>query len=353
MLSDQELMQVQAAVEAMTGAVTITVYRTGMDDPFEGKLANIAAQISGVSMNRIKFEESAEPILPGKPSLTLSGVQPGNIHYLAAPEGPEFKPFLNALIWLGRVGEPTDSALGKNLDSLTDRSQIMILIADTCTYCPHVVESVLVMAVHQPLITALVVDAIQFGDLAERFKVKSVPTTIINDNRTVVGQVGINQLVDHLLNSQGPESLTADLDSMIQSGRAEDAAALLCESNKPRAILPLYVSKEFSNRIGALVTLEEALSINPRILDSALDDLIDLLSHEDVGLRGDTAELLGKIGNSAAIPALKKTLDDPDPDVREAASEALEALGEEGVEAGRGETFVQRSFPSGSPSKNS
>jgi alkyl hydroperoxide reductase subunit AhpF len=329
-LSDQELMQVQAAAEAMTGPVTITVYRTGVDDPFEKTLANIAAQISGVSMNRIKLEESAEPTLPGKPSLTLAGELSGNIHYVAAPEGHEFKPFLNALIWLGRAAEPPIAALRDNLDSLTDRSQIMILIADTCTYCPHVVESVLAMAVHQPLITATIVDAIQFGDLAERFKVKSVPTTIINDNRTVVGQVGINQLVDHLLNSQGPESLIADLDSMIQSGRAEDAAAVLCENNKPRAILPLYVSKEFSRRIGALVAIEEALAINPRILDPVLDDLIDLLSHEDVGLRGDTAELLGKTGNRAAIPALKKTLDDPDPDVREAAAEALEALGEEG-----------------------
>gem|GEM_PF-375752 len=349
MLSDQELIHVQAAVEAMTGPVTITVCRAGMDDPFEAKLANIAAQISGVSMNRIKLEESAEPILPGKPSLTLSGVQPGNIHYLAAPEGHEFKPFLNALTWLGRAGEPPIAALRESLDSLTDRSEIMILIADTCTYCPHVVESVLAMAFHQPLITALVVDAIQFGALAERFKVKSVPTTIINDGRTVVGQVSIDQLVGHLLNSQGPESLTVDLDSMIQSGRAEDAAALLCASKKPRAILPLYISKEFSKRIGALVALEEALAINPGILDPALDDLIDLLSHEDVGLRGDTAELLGKIGNRAAIPALKKTLDDPDPDVREAAAEALEALEEKNREG----TFLQKSSLPNPPSKNS
>ena len=349
MLSDQELIQVQAAAEAMIGPVTITVYRTGVDDPFEKTLANVAAQISGVSMNRIKLEESEEPILPGKPSLTLAGASPGNIHYLAAPEGHEFKPFLNALIWLGRAGEPPIATLREDLDSLTDRSQVMILIADTCTYCPHVVESVLALAVHQPLITATVVDAIQFGDLAERFKVKSVPTTIINDNRTVVGQVGINQLVDQLLDSQGPESLTADLDSMIQSGRAEAAAVLLCGSNKPRAILPLYVSKEFSKRIGALVTIEEALAIDPRILDPMLDDLIDLLSHEDVGLRGDTAELLGKIGNPAAIPALKKTLEDPDPDVREAAAEALEAMEEKNREG----TFLQKSSLPNPPSKNS
>ena len=327
MFSERELVEVQAAAEVMTGPVTISVYRTGCNDAFETNLANIAAQVAGVSMNRIKLEESTEAILPGKPSLTLAGGLPGNIHYVAAPEGHEFEPFLNAMKWLGHPGDAPDPDLQK-LNSLTGPNQIMVLMADACTYCPHVVQSVLAMAVHQPLITAVIVDAIQFGDLAERFKVKSVPTTIINDNRTVLGQVSLNQLVDHVLNLQGPESLTADLDSMIQSGRAEDAAALLCSRNEPYAILPLYISKEFSKRIGALVTLEEALAIDPRILDPVLNELIDLLSHEDVGLRGDTAELLGKIGNPAAIPALKKSLDDPDPDVREAAAEALEALGE-------------------------
>ncbi len=329
MFSEQELIQVQAAAEAMAGPVTIRVYRTGSNDSFETNLVNIAAQVAGVSMNRITLEESTEPILAGKPSLTLAGGLPGNIHYVAAPEGHEFEPFLNAMKWLGFPGDPPDPDLQKRLNSLTAPNQIMVLMADACTYCPHVVQSVLAMAVHQPLITAVIVDAIQFGDLAERFKVKSVPTTIINDNRTVLGQVSLNQLVDHVLNLQEPESLTADLDSMIQGGRAEDAAALLCSRKEPHAILPLYISKEFSKRIGALVTLEEALAINPRILDPVLNELIDLLSQEDVGLRGDTAGLLGKIGNPAAIPALKRALDDPDPDVREAATEALESLREE------------------------
>ncbi len=330
MLSEQELMQIQAGAEVMTGPVSIRVYRTGTNDAFETNLANIAAQMAGVSMNRIELEESTEPVLAGKPSLTLAGGLPGNIHYLAAPEGHEFKPFLNAMKWLGHAGEAPDSDLQKKLNSLTARCKIMVLMADACTYCPYVVEAVLAMAFYQPLITAIIVDAIQFGDLAERFKVKSVPTTIINDNRTVVGQVSLSQLLDHVLNLQGSESLTADLDSMIQSGRAEDAAALLCSRKEPQAILPLYISKEFAKRIGALVTLEEALAINPRILDPVLNELLELLSDEDVGLRGDTAELLGKIGNSAAIPALEKALEDPDPDVREAATEALESLRHEG-----------------------
>ena len=54
-----------------------------------------------------------------------------------------------------------------------------------------------------------------------------------------------------------------------------------------------------------------------------VDDLIPVLSHEDAGLRGDTAGILGQIGSIKAAPALRKALQDPDADVREAVEEAL------------------------------
>ena len=113
---------------------------------------------------------------------------------------------------------------------------------------------------------------------------------------------------------------------MIQAGRAEDAGDLLCREGKPEAIVPIYVSPEFSLRMGALVAMEEALEKDPRSLDPIVDELTELLSHQDAPLRGDTAELLGKIGNRQALPALRKAADDPDPDVRDAVEEALEAL---------------------------
>ncbi len=75
--------------------------------------------------------------------------------------------------------------------------------------------------------------------------------------------------------------------------------------------------------MGALVAIEEALGVNPRIMDPIVSDLIALLSQDGIALRGDTAELLGKIGNPAAEPALRNATEDADPDVREAAEEAL------------------------------
>ncbi len=320
-------MQVQEAVNVMSTPVSLVLYRTGDGSAFEANLANIAAQVSGVSMGQVRMDESLEPVLPGKASLTLSAGQQRNVHYFSAPEEHEFEPFCNALRWLGTADKPLTSDLRDKLNRLTEPVDLVVLVASACNICPDVVQAALAVAVVQPLITLTIIDALQFPDVTDRFKVKSVPTIIINATMTVVGRVDADGLVNALLSVQETESLTDDIASMINAGRAEDAAALLCSRRQPRAILPLYTSNEFATRLGALVTIDEALARDPRILDPVLDDLSRLLFHDDVGLRGDTADLLGRIGNPAAIPSLQEALNDPDPDVREAVEEALQLLG--------------------------
>jgi len=320
-------MAVQEVVDAMSGAVTIIAHKPGAGDEFEANLINIARQISGVSMNRVEMvDETGLPIFTDKPSLTLATGQTRNIHYLAAPQGSELGPFLDAVAWLGRSKEIPGSEALKSLSDLSKPADVLVLIAATCPHCPQVVRAAIILAIIQPLITVSVVDAVHFSDLAERYKVKSTPTIIINGGMTIVGQMGLEQLAARLLTAVGDASLTSVLDSMIKSGRAEAAAELICREKQPKAIMPIYMSKEFSTRMGALVTMEEALQINPRVLDDIVEDLTPLLFQEEIGLRGDTAELLGKIGNPVCMPALRKAAEDPDPDVREAAQEALKIV---------------------------
>jgi len=327
-LTDQDLVAVQAAAERLTNSVTILVGSVDPRNSFDANLVNIARQISGVSMNRILIEEAADSVFPGKPSLTLTDGQTANIHYLAAPEGRELPPFLEALSWLGGAEAPLNPETAQALNTLVTPVHILVLMAEACPHCPDTIRAALGLAICRPLFRVSVLDALQFPDMAEKYRVNSTPTVIINDGLTLVGRIGREELAGKLMNAVGSaESLTLVLDSMIKSGRAEDAAELMCRKGQPEPILPIYLSKEFSVRMGALVTMEEALERDPRILDAIVADLIELLFQEEVALRGDTAELLGKIGNPTAISALKTVAaGDRDSDVREAAEEALELL---------------------------
>ena len=61
---------------------------------------------------------------------------------------------------------------------------------------------------------------------------------------------------------------------------------------------------------------------------AAQDDGVRLRREQDAVLRGDTADLLGRIGHRAACDSLRALLDDPNPHVAEIAGEALEEIDE-------------------------
>ena len=94
--------------------------------------------------------------------------------------------------------------------------------------------------------------------------------------------------------------------------------------------LQTWSGSALSLRIGLLTAAEEALEDHQTLLDDIVPDLIGLLSAEDASLRGDTADLLGRIGHRAALGALRKLTDDPHPDVAEIATEVYEEIAESG-----------------------
>jgi HEAT repeat protein len=74
------------------------------------------------------------------------------------------------------------------------------------------------------------------------------------------------------------------------------------------------------------MAVEEALEADRAALDGLVSGLLPILPSEDAALRGDTADLLGRIAHWTARDPLRALLDDPNPDVAEIASEALEEI---------------------------
>ncbi len=326
MLSDTELMRVQEVSSNFTKPVKLVLFGTGGQSSIERQIFDVARQLSGVSMNRILMEEAAEPVIPGKPSMTITDGEDRRIHYLASPQGAEFAPFLDAMAWIGAQSASQDEPKSRPLDEFGFPVNLIVLIASSCPHCPHTVRSALALATRNNLVSVSIVDALEFQDLAEKYKCRSTPTTIINEGLTIVGNIGVDELAAKVIESASQTSITAIVESMVKTGRAEDAAELVCLKHRPGALVDVFKQKEFSTRIGALVAMEHALEINPQIFDEVIMNLCDFLFLDDVGLKGDTAELLGKIGNKDAIPYLQRALDDQDEDVQEAVQEALENL---------------------------
>jgi len=329
LLSDTQLKRVQEMTVELTVPVKMVIHGQDSGSYFENNLTNISRQINGVSLNQIQLEQTDEVPGPFMPYLALVKDNKECVFYHATPEGSQFEPFLDLVGWLGRSGK---CVWGSPRDPETTtgvyESELVLFIASGCPHCPAMVRACWMILRGHPDMRLRIVDALYFTEWAARYRVKSTPTVVVDEGLTLVGNLSFEELNSKIQSARSPGFATQVLESMTNAGRAEEAGRWMCKHRAAKAILPLYRSPVFSQRMGALVVLEEALEHDPRILDDIVDDLIILLSEEDDGLRGDTAELLGNVGDSRAINALERLLRDPNDDVRDAAQEALQKLRE-------------------------
>ncbi len=306
---------------------------------FQDRMLEVAHQIQEITDGAVGMEErSATGSLdggagtpssgsirpPALPALTLRVGDRDAIHYLAVPEGPEEAPFLEALTAL--AGAADLGELPDQLARLEEPVEILVFVAPGCPNCPHGVRAANALAAASPLVTVSVVDGFLFEELASRYQVKSVPTTVIDRGLTLIGVKTREELADRLLELQGPEAEKAIFTSLVESGRFPDAASHLLEGRGIETFADLWSRSALESRISLTLIAEEALEEDPAALNDLVLLLLPSLQVEDPSRQGDTADLLATIGHPAAREALEALLDDPNPDVAEAAADALEEL---------------------------
>jgi glutaredoxin-like protein len=64
---------------------------------------------------------------------------------------------------------------------ITEPVHLQVFITPTCPYCPQAVRLAHKLAMESALITADMVEAIEFPHLANKYQVQGVPRTVIND----------------------------------------------------------------------------------------------------------------------------------------------------------------------------
>jgi HEAT repeat protein len=156
-----------------------------------------------------------------------------------------------------------------------------------------------------------------------------VPTLVIDEKEQLVGNIGEDLLVDKLTN-QLPSSFHPDrFKKIVKQGDAEKLAGMMvADADVYKGALALLVDPDWSVRMGMMVVLEEVAERSPDLVQRVYPYLVDLLDHGDANQRGDVAYLLGNIGNVNVLGPLNMLLNDKNPEVAEAASEAVRQIQE-------------------------
>ena len=306
----------------LKNVVGCTLYQT-QESEFGRKLESFVEELQNLYPAKIRTAKGAgDSGLPVKPCFSIENSWGAKIIYAALPKGHQHAPFVKALEWI--AGDAP--AAGPEPSQTLSPVELQVLISDQCPHCPKVVEAVIGLAGRYPSISPSIIDVGQYPDFSEKYGIKAVPATIVDQRLVLVGNVSTDRLAE-LVESRGTSKFEMEVVlSLIEAKKIAEAAECLVHEAGREVILALVQEPEFSKRLSALVVLEKALDDNPETIRAMADSFAAILSNPDARIRGDVADLLGKIGDPQVIEKLEPLTADPDPDVAEIAAEAIEEL---------------------------
>lgn len=168
------------------------------------------------------------------PGILLRGSDGARLKFYGLPGGMEFPGFVESIVDLSRgeslLSPESQRALRKVKKDITVR----VFVTPTCPYCPQMARAAYHLALANPRIHPEVIQAGEFPDLAQRYGVKAVPLTIIDDRVAIPGAVPERGLVEQVVKAAqgavsgpGQESGPTSLAQTAQTGSEGGSGLIL------------------------------------------------------------------------------------------------------------------------------
>ncbi|MFN8596642.1 MAG: thioredoxin family protein [Anaerolineae bacterium] len=215
LLNDKVQQQVREALAAMTAPVKVVIFTQGEGGALECEMCTetrqivdeVAAQSDKISVEVRDFVGDAELAqrygIDKIPAMAIlrDGDQPIDygIRLYGVPSGYEFSTLIEDLLMVSRGEHGLSAATVKELERLLEPVRIQVYVTPTCPYCPRAVVLAHRLAMASPLITADMVESMEFPQLANKYQVYGVPRTVINDVVHIEGAVPETHLVENLM----------------------------------------------------------------------------------------------------------------------------------------------------------
>jgi len=321
MLTSQELETAKSTLEALQNPVVLKVNLT--KDALSKKFRKFIETLAAVSIKLQPIYTTYSADDP--PTIEIKS----NLRYMALPSGREMAPFLQSLISRSNgetsLAERTLSTMAKLITSM----KVEVMVSPTCPHCPTVVGLVNQLAMTSTYLEVTIIDITFFGQFARKYNIRTVPTLVIDGQEQLVGNISEDLLMDKFTN-QSPATFHPDsFKTIVKEGDADKLAGMMvADGDVYEGALELLADPDWSVRMGMMVVLQEVAMLSPGLVQSVYPYVVDLLEHGDANQRGDMAYLLGIIGNGSILEPLKMLLNDANPEVAEAAFEAVQQIQE-------------------------
>ncbi len=214
-LFDERLVN-HVTVQLYTQPIIVTAEERDCEacEPTRDLLAEVVALSDKLTLDvrTVSPQQRASEIgLREIPAILLKGSNRGELRFIGIPSGYEFGTLIEDLVEVSTGHHHLNPQTLKVLDSLTDPVHIQVFVTPSCPYCPQAAHLAHVMAAYSSLVTADVVEANDFPEMADRYRVYGVPKTVVNETQEFEG-------------AQPEEALVALIEAATQNGRLSDSS---------------------------------------------------------------------------------------------------------------------------------
>lgn len=133
------------------------------------------------------------------PATIILGERDYGIRLYGIPSGYEFTSILQDILMVSKRNSGLSAGSKEKLAAIKEPVHLQVFVTPTCPYCPQAVITAHQIAFESDSVTADMVEATEFPQLAQRYHVMGVPKTVINDTSSFDGSVPEEHFIDHVL----------------------------------------------------------------------------------------------------------------------------------------------------------
>ena len=190
--SDRKILQEKFA--ELAKPVKLVVFTQEMECQYCKETRQLAEEVAELSdmislevYDFVKHQEIAEQYNVDKIPATiimLGGDTPKDygIRFFGIPSGYEFSSIIEDIMMVGSGETGLGAEMKAWAAALESPVHMQVFVTPTCPYCPRAVLMGHQLAMESEMITADMVEAIEFPHLSNKYSVQGVPRTVINEN---------------------------------------------------------------------------------------------------------------------------------------------------------------------------
>ena len=176
-----ETRQIVEEVAALSDKITVDVYDF-VDDKSTAELYGVD-KIPAIAIVRMEDGEETDY----------------GIRFYGIPSGYEFTTIIEDIIGVSSGDSGLQPKTKEAVAGIADPVHLQVFVTPTCPYCTQAVRLAHKLAMESELITADMVEAIEFPHLANKYHVHGVPRTVINESTHQEGAVPEPMLLAKIL----------------------------------------------------------------------------------------------------------------------------------------------------------